>query len=348
MFRTWLKAHRSLAATVTSSVVVAAVVAAVAIVSTGYTAQKMQLNDGSVWVANDSKQAIGRANAEVLELNAVVRAQAAQLETVQNGETVLLVDHANATVETVDPATSTISESAALPPDQAQVFLAGDRIVIFEAGTGELWILPLVELGGFDATGPASLSLGSDAVVTVTPDGVLYAYSPEVGEVRRVDATRSDEVSASWRLNPDAGSRAYQITAVGDQWAVLDTGTRILYLNGRSVDLSAQVDPTAGAQLQQPGPASERVLVGTRDGLLSVPLSGAAPVPLVDGQSGSVAPPLVLGGCEYGAWSNGTAFRRCLGEGDNGSTLPLENMAGSAALTFSVNTGHAVLNDTRS
>ncbi len=49
---------------------------------------------------------IGRANTEVLELNSVVRAGANQLETVQNGNTVLLVDHANATVDTIDPATS--------------------------------------------------------------------------------------------------------------------------------------------------------------------------------------------------------------------------------------------------
>ena len=98
MLRNWLKAHRSLVATVTSLGLVAAVIATVAIVSTGYTAQKMQLDDGSVWVANGSQQAIGRANTEVLELNSVVRGSAAQLETVQDGDTVLLVDHANATV----------------------------------------------------------------------------------------------------------------------------------------------------------------------------------------------------------------------------------------------------------
>ena len=89
------------------------------------------------------------------------------------------------------------------------------------------------------------MSLGSDAVVTVTPDGILFAYSPEVGEVRRVDATVSDEVDATWGLSLDAGSRNYQITAVGDRWAVLDAGSRILYLDGRSVDLTALVDPTA-------------------------------------------------------------------------------------------------------
>jgi hypothetical protein len=348
MLRTWLNAHRSLVATATSGVVIAAIVATIAIVSTGYTAQKMQLDDASVWVANGAQQAIGRANTEVLELNSVVRATANQLETVQSGSTVLLVDHANATVQTIDPATSAVLDTVALPPDQAQVFLAGDRVVIFEQGTGELWIVPMVELSGFDATAPASLSLGNDAVVTVSPDGVLFAYSPEVGQVRRVDATRSDEVDRSWGLDLSGGSRTYQITAIGDRWAVLDAGTRILYLDGRTVDLTDEITPTEGPKLQLPGPDSERVLIGTQGGLLSVPLSGANPVPLIDGQSGSVAAPLVLGGCEYGAWSNGTGWRRCLSDGQAGTELTLPEMPGSASLTFSSNQERAVLNDTRS
>ncbi|MEO8262756.1 MAG: Ig-like domain-containing protein [Pseudolysinimonas sp.] len=306
------------------------------------------MDDGSVWVANGSQQVIGRANTEVLELNSVVKAGTTQLETVQSGDTVLMVDHANATVETIDPATSTIMDNIALPPDQAQVFIAGDRAVIFESGTGELWIVPMVELGGFDATSPASLSLGSDAVVTVSPDGILFAYSPEVGEVRRVDATRSDTVDRSWGLDLDAGSRNYQITAVGDTWAVLDAGTRILYLEGRTVDLTNAIDATAGPKLQLPGPGSERVLIGTQEGLLSVPFSGATPVPLIDGQSGSVAPPLVIGGCEYGAWSNGTGWRRCPADGGAGVELTLDEMPGSATLTFVANTERAVLNDSRS
>ena len=347
MLRSWLNAHRSLVATATSGVVIAAVVATIAIVSTGYTAQKMQLDDGSVWVANGGQQVIGRANTEVFELNSVVRAGASQLETVQNGSTVLLVDHANATVDTIDPATSSIVDTISLPPDQAQVFLAGDRVVIFEAGTGELWIFPLVELSGFDATSPSSLSLGRDAVVSVSPDGMLFAYSPEVGEVRRVDATRSDEVEASWGLTIDGGSRSYQITSVGNCWAVLDAGTRILYLDGRTVDLTTQIAATEGPKLQLPGPDSERLLIGTDSALLSIPFSGANPVPLVDGRSGSTAAPLVLDGCEYGAWSDGTSWRRCARDGGSGVELQLDQLPGTANLLFVANTERAVLNDAR-
>ena len=55
------------------------------------------------------------------------------------------------------------------------------RVVIHAAGTGEVWIVPLGELQDFDASLPPSLSLGLDSVVSVAPDGLLFAYSAEVG-----------------------------------------------------------------------------------------------------------------------------------------------------------------------
>ena len=51
----WFTAHRSLVATVTSGTVVAALVATLAIVSSGYTAQRMDLTDPSVWVVNGER-----------------------------------------------------------------------------------------------------------------------------------------------------------------------------------------------------------------------------------------------------------------------------------------------------
>ena len=177
--RSWVAGHRSLVATATSGTVVAALVAGLALTSTGYTAQKLDLGDGTVWVANGTQQAVGRANPEVLELNTVVRAASADLEVVQQETSVLVVDHANATVQIVDPAESLLGEPIALPPDDPQVHLAGDRVVIHAAGTGELWIVPFGELPDFDAAQPPSLILGLDSLVSVAPDGTLFAYSAE-------------------------------------------------------------------------------------------------------------------------------------------------------------------------
>ena len=92
MIRKWISAHASLVISVTSGVVIAALVGAVAIVSTGYPAQQLELGDGSVWVANSQQQAIGRANTEVLELNTVVASTGNDIQVLQQGSTVLLVD----------------------------------------------------------------------------------------------------------------------------------------------------------------------------------------------------------------------------------------------------------------
>ena len=181
MIGKWLAAHRSLVATATSGTVIAAVVATLAVVSTGFTAQKLDLGDGSVWVGNDSSQVIGRANPAVLELNTVVRSTGTELSVVQSGTEVLLVDHTDATLSIVDPATSTAGESVALPPNQPQVFLAGARVAIYESGTGELWLVQQSDLQNFDATTPATLSLGIGTVINVGPEGTLVAYSPSLG-----------------------------------------------------------------------------------------------------------------------------------------------------------------------
>jgi hypothetical protein len=340
----WIAAHKSLVATATSGAVIVAVVATLAIVSTGYTAQKLDLGDGSVWVPNSQSQVIGRANPAVLELNSVVRSKGAQLSVVQSGDTVLLVDRANATVSVVDPATSAAGQPIALPPQQPQVAVAGGRIAIYEGGTGQLWLVDRDQLASFDATSPASLNLGAHSVISVAPDGTLIAYSPQTRRVDRVDAATSDVVGERWRTDLGKGS-SYQTTSVGGQWAVLDAGARRLRLQDRTVDLSGLIPAGSDPVLQQPGPDSDRVLVASNRGLISVPLDGGSPTVVVADRSGSPAAPLVLDGCVYAAWSSGQGWRRC------GTSEPVElrlaRMTGSASLSFLANTHQVVLNDAR-
>ncbi len=346
MIGQWLAAHRSLVATATSGTVIAAVVATLAIVSTGFTSQKLDLGDGSVWVGNNSSQVVGRANPQVLELNTVVRSTGTDLSVVQSGNEVLLVDHTDATVSIVNPATSTAGQSIALPPDRPQVFLAGTRVAIYAAGTGQLWLLPQSQLQNFDATTPSTLSLGVGTVVQVSPDGTLVAYSPELGEVYRLDATSSDQVDQRWKVSLGSASDQVQITAVGSQWAVLDITTRKLAVDGRTVSLSGIIS-SGSAALQQPGEASNRVLLATGAGLYAVPLDGSAPSALFTGGSGTAAAPAVLRGCQFAAWTSGTAWRHCSGDAASGTKLALASMPGGARLAFAANQQQLVLNDGR-
>ena len=348
MFRKWLAAHRSLVVSATSGTVIAALVATVAIVSSGYTAQHVDLGDGSVWVANSRQQAIGRANTEVLELNTVVASTGSDIDVLQRGETVLLFDRTEAKIDIVNPATSAITDSVPLPPNQSEVFLAGDNIVIFEQGTGKVWIVARSDLATFNAESDSTLSFGLGAVLSVDPDGILNAFSPSAKLIYRVNAASSDSVESTRSLSVPASAKTLSITSVAGRWAVLDADANRVYLDGRSVDLSGVMGSGSGAVLQWASTTGDRVLVGYSGGLISIPLSGATAVGLVDGKSGNAARPLALGNCEYGAWTNGENWRRCDSGGGGGTTLILAGMAGNARLVFVTNGDRAVLNDGRS
>ena len=339
----WLRTHRSLAATVASGSLVAALVAGVAIVSTGYTAQRFDLGDGSVWVPNNQQQAIGRANTEVLELNSVVSSTATDIDVVQTERSVLLVDSAEARIEIVDPATSTVVESVALPPNQPEVSLAGNRVVVFERGTGELWLVPLSDLASFDSRSASSLSLGLDALVSVEPSGVVFAWTPVSGQLYRVDTAVSDAVAGTTSVSFPADPSDLSLTSVAGQWAMWDSAGRVLYTAQRATDLSGILDAGSRALVQAPSSTGDRVLVAHSGGLVAVPRDGD-PIALVSDTSGLAAPPSVIDGCEYAAWTSGQSWRGCPGDAD-GEMLALESVSATASLAFVANGSRAVLND---
>lgn len=341
--KSWFAAHRSLTLSLVAGVVIAAVVAAMAIVSTGYATQRLDLGDGSVWVVNSDRQAIGRANTEVLELNTVVDAGAGDIDVLQQASTVLLVNHAESKVSIVDAATSELTETVPLPPSDAEVFLAGDRVVVFERGTGELWIVPFSDLETFDPQSEAALSLGLDAVVSVDADGLLFAYAPSAGLLYRLNAAVTDTVESSTPV-AFANTTRISLTSVAGRWAALDAVSGILYLDSGEVELGAEAEGGA-ALLQSPSRVGDSVLVSHAEGLLEVPLSGAEPRELLAGQSGTPARPLVTADCAFAAWSNGTSWRRCGNE--EPIMLSLEAMPGTATLEFRSNGTRTVLGEDR-
>ena len=190
MIRHWLAGHKSLVMTMTSGGVIAALVATLAVVSGGYPAQKVELNDASVWVANGSKQLVGRANTEVLELNSVVESSSSEVDVVQSGASVFVLDEANNKVDVIDPATSSVLDTVPMPTQGPRLFLAGGNIVVTDRN-GEVWILPLSEFDRFDTEAQPTLSLGGDSVFAMSGDGTLIAFSQAAKLVYRIDAART-------------------------------------------------------------------------------------------------------------------------------------------------------------
>jgi hypothetical protein len=116
MIRQWVRSRRSFLATLTSGTVICGLIATIAIVSSGYRAQQLDLGDGAVWVVNQERQAVGRANTQVFELNAGIKADSEQLDVLQDGETVLLLDGGRSSIDIIDPATASVVKSVPLPP----------------------------------------------------------------------------------------------------------------------------------------------------------------------------------------------------------------------------------------
>ncbi len=345
MLRTWLGGHRSFAVTAASVTAIAAVIVTTAVVSTGYPAQKVELNDASVWVSNGSKQFVGRANTEILELNSVVAAESSELEVVQGGATVLLFDEGSSKADIIDPATSTVLDSVPMPTVAPRLFLAGDNVVVAD-GNGRVWIVPASEFTHFDPESPETLSLGADAVYAMGTDGMLAAYSRDAGLVYRIDAARTADVVETHPLVLGGATSQLSITWVGSSWAVLDATPRTVVIDGTTIDLSTLIAAGDQPRLQEPTPTGSTVLLAYSGGLLSLSAAGGAPTQVVEGMSGTPAAPVVADGCTYAAWTGGTAWRSCRGE--TPVTMSLSSVPiGAARLGFARNDDRIVLNDPR-
>ncbi len=342
------RARRGASAAVAALALIALVVTAT-VVSTGYPAQRLDLGDGAVWVANSQQQAIGRANTEILELNSVVSTAGTDLEVLQGGSRVLMLDRTESAVDIINPATSEIADTVPMPPNQTRVFLAAERVVIFEEGTGELWIVAASDFADFDSQSPATLSLGTDSIVSVDPAGRLFAYSPAVSQVYALDIERSSAVESTAPLTiPDAALSRLSISSINGAWVVLDSLGAQLYFESRSVDLAGGVGVSSGAILQTASASGDRVLVAHNGGLVAVPLSGAEPVVVLDQVGTAAAAPFRLGECEFAAWASGVAWRGCPDDGVSGAQLVLQGIGLAAQLEYVANGNQTVLNDRRS
>ncbi|GAA1521359.1 hypothetical protein BJ978_002117 [Agromyces terreus] len=337
-----LSGHRSaVIASAVSAGVVAAIVA-VAVFSGGYSAQRVDLGDAAVWVANGDLESIGRANTSVLELNSIVETGGASGEILQRGHTVLAFDPDRATVAIVDPARSVIQDTIAVPPESS-VALAGSRVVV--AAGGKIWLVDEDRLADLTTDAEPTLSFGTGAAVSVDPDGVLFAYTPSTGEVRRVDAAIADSVGEQWRTDAADPDAALQITSVGERWAVFDESTRTLMLEDRTLDLRSQIGVGDAPVLQQPASDGRVLAIATRSGMLRVDLESGAVVDVpVPGAAGDPAAPVRHDGCLHAAWAGGTAWRSC-GGATGTTTTTLEGVRGGADLVYLANGETLVLND---
>lgn len=337
-----LSRHRSGIITAAAVGAVVAVVGGIAVTSGGYTAQRVDLGDAAVWVANDDEQAIGRANTAALELNSLVETGGSDIELVQQGSVVLVLDPESASVDIVDATTSTlVAEPVPMPP-AGKLALAGSQAVV--SADGDVWTMPTDDFAEFDPTVEPGLSFGEGTQISVDPAGRLFAYTPSTSSVAEVDADDVETVLQEWEIEPTSEDADIQITSAGGDWAVLDVDARTLTMESGRVDLTGFIAPGDDPVLQQPSESGDEILVASRKGLIAVGVDDRVPRRIVKDRSGAPAAPVVHEGCVHAAWGGGSAWRSCAPADDR--LKGLNGLSGAAAgLEFLANGRTLVLND---
>lgn len=330
--------HRSAVVTGVAVAAAVALVGTIAVTSGGYAAQRVDLGDAAVWVANEDEQSVGRASTAALELNSVVETGGGAT-IVQRGSTVFVLDADRSSVAIIDAATSEITQPVAVPPEVTTLALAGSQLVL--AAGGDVWRTPIDGFAEFTAGEEASLNFGADAVISVDPDGLMFAVTPATGEVAEVDAAESATVSAEWRIDPAPGDEL-QVSSAGGRWAVLDVDTRALVIEGRRIDLSDEIAEGDEPRLQSASSAPGEIWIATRRGLLAVDPDNGALRRVLDDRAGSPVAPIVLGGCVHAAWVGDGAWRSC--GGGPGARFELAGATGDD-LAYLANGSALVLND---
>ncbi|OJU40809.1 MAG: hypothetical protein BGN97_16610 [Microbacterium sp. 69-10] len=340
---TWARARpKTLAATagvLTGSVVLTGM----ALAYDGLPTAKVELNDAGVWLTKSSKLLVGHFNHESTVLDGGLRTSSEDYDILQNGPTVLVVDHGNSTLTAVDPANVSLTDSATIPGD-AKVALGDRTAAVLDRASGSLWVLGASEIAGFDIKGADPIAkLGANADVTVAHDGTVFAVSPKDGDIVTVPvddqgAAIDPKTSA---LDGVKGASEPSITAVGDVPVVLNPSDGTVLAAG----VRAELEDAKDAVLQQASAATDAVAVATSAGLVRIPLHGGEATTVKAGGTGTPAAPVFLEGCTYGAWGGSARFvRDCAGE-RNDVAAKIPGAESSSRLMFRVNRDVIVLND---
>ncbi|GIH09441.1 fibronectin type III [Rhizocola hellebori] len=304
--------------------------------SEGFPAADLRLNDGGVWATYRNQNLFGRFNLPAQQLDALLYPGGNQpdIDVLQEASTVFLVDRTAGLLRPIDVSNRDYQHEDAALPAVARVALGGGVVAVLDEQTGKLWVRTAESAKALDVSQDApTAEVGKAASIAVGLDGTVHAVSSDTNKLLSV--TRSGE--REQRDLPDVEGAS--VTAVGSVPVVLSKG-------GKLVLPDEVVSVDGSARLQQPGPESESVLLGTEKQLLQVDLSDGESASLSEVGKGGPAAPVRLGDCVHAAWAGSApTYIRLCGPGKADQPVPLEGLSPNAELVFRVNRDAIVLND---
>ncbi len=326
-------------------VLFAMVVSLLAILHRGVETAEVEVDDGGIWVTNESKQLVGHLNYDARVLDGALRTETADFDIGQAGETVTLSDFTSRSVAPVDVAAVSLGAATSLPEDAVAV-QGGPTLGVLDPLEGALWAAPASSPAQTPFTADAALAKGlDDGAITASTNGRVFALSPRAGllvEVRSTDAVRETREE---RVDGLAASARVALTAVGDRPVGLDAETNSLILPDGTLRPLSDEGIAPGGVLQLPGPDADAVLLATPTALVSIPLDGSeATLVPVDGV-GRPAAPVRHRGCAYAAWSGTGAYLRACEDETRSESRTVDALASAGGIVFRTNRTRIVLND---
>lgn len=313
---------------------------------------EVELNDGGVWVTNESLGLTARLNPQIEELDLGVDAVTRDFDVFQQATDVYLDDlTTDRSVKAVDVTRASAGDATELPPGSVVTY-GGDTFAVVDFAHGKAWVQPAGRMAGFSPK-TATPDLTDAVTATVAPDGTAWVLRRDGRATSfAVDGGRAVE-GETVDLGDDVGTNPDMVafTVVG--------GTPVLYNRTRLELARPDTDPVvvetsdpSQVELQQAATDGDEVYVATHEGLYVTPVDGGDLDKVSDGEtSGAPAAPVVLPStrCVYAAWASADApnyLRDCPDDGDDDAD-PIDGMADDAELTFRVNRDVIVLNDVR-
>lgn len=338
--------------------VAVATFAALAATSHGFPVQHVSLNDGGIWVTNNSIGAVGRFTKPIAQLSGQVYGTSAapDMDVWQNGAVVAAYDSSAGKAYAIDAFQTAFSDggTATAPPVPGGIALGGTTLAVL--GTDHTLRVTTVAAGGgsLSALGGTAKAvathLPADAALTVGSDGTVWVAGG--GELRSYPGDGAGQGAVT--TLPFSASDPMEVTTVGTVPVVADKTTKTLYLpdGGHTVALPSG-DTSSAFELQQSSDSSSGVAVAASgQALYSVNLGSGQLTTLSAGHTGNVAAPVQVAGCVHAAWnsgSTGTYVRTCgspPAPTTASQTFALDDPTGDPTLVFRVNNDEVVLNDT--
>ena len=250
-FISWVRSRRGVASGVALAVL-AGVPLGLAVLHQGFPVTDPDLRAREVWVTNAEELLAGRLNRQIEELDAAVAAATNEIDVFQHGDDAFLFDPSVGTIERIDPSFTTLVQRIDVPPASAVAY-GGDVIAVLSP-KGELWRVPAAAELSFDFRGTDPVAeLGEDAEVAVSPDGTIFATSPEEAELLTLRRDAADPAASGL---PRLGR--HQLAAVGERAVVFDVEADAVIVDGREIEL-----PEPALRLQQSGADHDRVYLAT-------------------------------------------------------------------------------------